>query len=743
MVFTNTIYRFSVLLKGIIPLVLFICFFTDEAKCNEIIKDNGSRPKVGLVLSGGGAKGLAHIGVLKVLEELGIPIDYIGGTSMGGIVGGLYAIGYDAESLEEIAYTENWDKLLSDNISRRELSMEEKEADDLYFISFPIEGRKLKLPSGLVAGHNISKKLTRLTSSIYYKEDFSNLPIPFLCVATDIENGVQVVLKEGNLAEAMRASMAIPTVFTPQEIDGKLLVDGGVINNFPVKEVKEMGADIIIGVNVGFRYYNKEELNSLIRIIEQAVFIHQNEENDSSRNMCDILIEPDLKDYNASSFNDVDSLITRGERAARMVYGQLKALADSMHKYPQAHKISGPLKEIPSIMVRSMEIEGLNNVSSKLVEGKIGYDFPVELTLDDIESAIDRLYSSQFFEKITYQLEPGNDGVILKLNVTERQGDFVKVGIHYDSEFKSLVLLNATLRNLLLKGSRFSFELGLGENPRVRTSYFVHTNWRPSVSIGLRTNFFYLDLYSYENDLRSLSFRYNEESAGLILKTDFEHNISTGVEMQFQNTYLRRKVGIVDYDLPRMFLMNYRGFLEVDTYNRSFFPTSGLKYTFEVKYSKTAFNLNDFEDNNLAFMLKHHHAEKISKNFSILTHLRIGATFGDSIFIPNYYLVGGLNEYQNLFPFTGLNLSQSVDSKAFTGEVEFQWNVYKNHYFIASGNLGKTSSSLENMFSTEDWFNGIGITYGFNSVIGPLKITLMKSNRNNKVIPFVNLGLWF
>ncbi|MFO7657642.1 MAG: patatin-like phospholipase family protein, partial [Bacteroidales bacterium] len=292
------------------------------------------RPKIGLVLSGGAAKGIAHIGVLKVLEQAGIQVDFIGGTSMGSIVGGLYALGYNAGELENIALYQNWNYLLSEDVLLNSISIEEKKETKKYFLSLPADGFRIKLPGGLISGQNVSLLLSGLIWPYHNVSDFSKLPVPFLCIATDIVKGRQVVLNSGYLPDALRASMAIPTIFTPVEIDGNLLVDGGMVNNFPVKEVKEMGADIIIGVDCGFKAFKKEEINSLYSVIEQSLYIlsTQKNENENKKELCNILIEPEFKESNAMNFSNAKELIRIGEEAALKQFDEIKKLADSLNR---------------------------------------------------------------------------------------------------------------------------------------------------------------------------------------------------------------------------------------------------------------------------------------------------------------------------------------------------------------------------------------------------------------------------
>jgi len=248
----------------------------------------GERPKVGLILSGGAAKGMAHVGVLKVIEQAGLKIDYIGGTSMGGLVSDLYAIGYDADSLGGRVASVDWDKLLSDDINRRELSIEEKPDYDRFFVSFPLRERKVKLPAGVVTGQNIENLFAELCSHVHNIQDFDQFQIPLLCVSADVATGAAVIHRDGYLPNAMRATMAIPSVFTPVNIDGRLLIDGGVVNNFPVDHVQAMGADILIGVNVGHQPFSAEDEVNFLKVMEQTVFLASNKLTKENIKLCDI-----------------------------------------------------------------------------------------------------------------------------------------------------------------------------------------------------------------------------------------------------------------------------------------------------------------------------------------------------------------------------------------------------------------------------------------------------------------------
>ncbi|MCB0732483.1 MAG: patatin-like phospholipase family protein, partial [Ignavibacteriae bacterium] len=282
---------------------------------NNYYANNSNRPKVGLVLSGGGAKGFAHIGVLEVLEKEGIPVDYIVGTSIGSIMGALYSIGYNSEQLKEFARSQEWIDLLSDYLSREYRNAYEKNEIDRYLVSFNLsEDKGVSLSAGIVQGQNVMNTLCRLTAKYHDIDDFSKLPIPFACVAADIASGDEVVLKKGYLPEAIFASMSLPTIFAPTEIDGKLLVDGGIINNYPVDVAKEMGADIIIGVDIQTKPLKKEEIVELTDILGQMFSYMGYEKYKENKEQSDILIEPDISGYSTASFSNeaADTLIERG-----------------------------------------------------------------------------------------------------------------------------------------------------------------------------------------------------------------------------------------------------------------------------------------------------------------------------------------------------------------------------------------------------------------------------------------------
>ena len=310
------------------PWLTFCCCLLFVAASSQ---DARKRPTIGLTLSGGGAKGLAHIGILKAIDSAGLKIDYITGTSIGSVVGGLYAIGYSGDSLEKMARGVDWDLLLSNQSSLRGLFMEEKSEYSKYVVELPWVGHGFRLPTGVLEGQELWLKLTELFAPVYDKKFFSQFNIPFRCVATDVGTGEAVVLTKGEIVSAIRASMAIPSLFTAVDIDGTRMIDGGIVRNFPVQDVKQMGADIVIGSNVAMGLLASDKVRNVIHVLLQVAFFREAEDTRKEVPLCDIYIPVPLQDYSMGSFSQADEIMNIGIEQGRQLYPRFKRLADSLN----------------------------------------------------------------------------------------------------------------------------------------------------------------------------------------------------------------------------------------------------------------------------------------------------------------------------------------------------------------------------------------------------------------------------
>jgi len=726
-------------------LILIILLFTGLSAWIKAAgpASRSSRPKVGLVLSGGGAKGFAHVGVLKVLEEAGLKIDYIGGTSMGSIVGGLYAIGYDADSLEKIVMTRDWEKLLSDNISRRDLSIEEKPDNDRFFISFPLRERKVKLPAGLVTGQNIENEFSELCTHINNTRDFNQFPIPYLCVAADVNTGKEMVFREGYLPACMRASMAIPSVFTPMEIDGRYYVDGGVINNFPADHVKAMGADILIGVDVGFQPKTAEDEINLVRVIEQTVFMASQARRESNRELCDIFIEPDISGYSTSSFSSGDSLYSRGYDAAKKYFSRFKSMADSLNSIENIPYENPSFDPVDSVIIREIIVDGIENVSGRLLTGNLNLSVLQKVSPSQISKAISNVYSSLFFEKVTYELEPLSDellgeGVRLKIKVRERTGGQLKVGINYNNTYKASIILNTTFRNLLLNGSKTSLNLALGENPYLLGRYEKNNGWKPGFVVELGGEDF--DLNLYDDVTRYAVIDYKDIFSRLYLQSIINNSYSFGGGGEFERIVLKQKIGTPLTSKQTLHLYNLVAYINLDTWDNRFYPKNGTRLGAVYKYMKPPSSSPEWF---IRFKLEQ--AASFGGRFAVIPRIYGGATSADSSLRVYHLYLGGLNiaARKGMLPFVGLAFMEKSGRNVMAAGIDLQYNFWRSNYLTFRVNGASISHNPEDLLLFNNAISGYGVSLGNLSLIGPIELTLMRPNYRKELIFYVNIGYYF
>lgn len=725
-------------------LFFFLLLVPSLIFAQQIDSIKSFRPKVGLVLSGGGAKGFAHIGVIKVLEEAGIRPDFVGGTSMGSIIGGLYALGYDSESMKRLIAKVNWDELLNDKISRRDLSIEEKSEDGRYIFSFPFRRSHFEMPAGLRSGQNISNLLSKLTSPAYRISKFDQLPIPFYCVAADIEKGESVLLNSGYLADAMRASMSIPTLFTPIEIDNKLLVDGGLFNNYPADIMKKQGADIIIGVDVQRTLFTKKELHSIKRVVEQMGNFLRNQTTLDNRKITDYLIQPEVTHFSITDFNSADSIIDIGERAARKMLPSLLKLVDTLNTMGPAPKKVSLADMNDQLIVKAIRYEGLKNVPERVVQNRLDIYVGDTISIDDLSKAIDRTYASQYFDIVTYKLEPKDDGVCLVVRLIEKNYGIVKLGIHYDSDFEASLLFNAVFRNVLFNGSKLSVDFGLGRNPRFSFEYYLNNGRWPNIGTSIKTNT--LDVYNYDQDgNKTASYRYSEMLIDLFAETIISNSMVAGFGGQFEMSSLRKAISPLSLGDVEQAFFNLYAYYKIDTYDRAFFPRKGGSLWIEGKLVNGINKRVADYDAATIITLKYRNAFKISNKLTIAPSLNIGAAIADSLPFQHHYFIGGANfgESRQLFPFMGMNLMQHSDYSALVLGCDLQYEFHRNHFLILKYSIGRTARKAESLFNISSDFQGVGLTYGYNSPIGPIELSLMVSNNTKKVLSFINLGYWF
>ena len=707
-----------------------------------------TRPKIGLALSGGGAKGFAHIGVIKVLEEIGIPIDCISGTSMGSIVGGLYAIGCSYKQLEDLATKTNWDEVLKDDIDRNVLSMEQKPFDDRYVISLDLVGTRVKLPSGIIAGQRVLRILNQLTQPVQHVHSFLEFPVRFVCVATDIVTGEVVVLKEGSLSEALRASMAIPSIFTPIKIDGRMLVDGMVARNFPVQEVREiLGADIVIGVDVGQELLDEEHLDSFISIMNQTLTFQMADETARQRQMCDYLIVPKLAPYGAGDFDKAAYFIKQGELAARAIepqLRQLKAALEGKAAPPSTsnriifHALSAP----DSLNVSSLEIQGLKRLPKNFVVERLNLKIPGRMTLTNLERAIDRVYGSQFFERVSYEFQPEPRGKKLIVHVKERSNNLFRTGLRYDSKNETAIIFNTIFRNTGRIGTYLSVDLKLGNNFLLDAQYFTRTGFRRLIGVRWRGTHLQQDFDEFSGTNRIARRKLRSTFGDVFLGSIFSNTFALGIGNRLEYNAIEPIIAPVNTPTENDWLYVYYGGLIFDTIDKTTYPTSGMRFQLNVEQSTDRIiSKNSF----YRMYMDARFVKTIIPNVTLLSQLFLGTASGD-VPINYHFRLGG-----NYVPFiNGGSISsfygyqpyefQNLHAQYFMFATQCQ--VWDKKYLIISGNMGNTFDKMTFRTSLNDYFYGAAVTLGVETFLGPVEIIFSGSKRHN-ILTYFRAGYNF
>lgn len=716
-------------------------------------QDTAKRPKIGLVLSGGGAKGFAHIGALKVIEEAGIKIDYIGGTSMGAVVGGLYASGYNAAQIDSIFHNTNFDELINDYVPRSYKSFNEKHNAELYAFVLPFTNFKIKIPEALSKGIYSFNLLSRLTRNVKDVNDFNQLPIPFLCIGTDIEKGEQVVLDKGDLAKAMLASAAFPSLFAPVEIDGKLLIDGGVLNNYPVNEIKKLGADIIIGVDVQEGLKDRTTLRDATKILLQISNLSMIEKMKDNVKNTDVYIQPDIRDYGVISFDKGKDIITKGEEAAFAVFEDLKKLVtpETFYQKPKLKVIAD------SVFVNDVEVNELKDYTPAYIKGKLRFKHGTMINYEKLHSGINSLSATENFSTITYSLKPNGYGETLVLDIQENDiKTLLKFGLHYDGLFKSAVLANITQKKLLFKNDVTSLDLIVGDNLRYNFDYYLDNGF--NISVGIKSNFNQFDRSisssitgadTKNDELPLVNLEYKEWNNQLYFQSVFvqKYLIGAGLEYKFLEikpiTTLKNFVNIDNSSYFSVF-----GYLKFDALNRKYFPSKGWSFMADLHsylsssdYSKTFTPFSIFKAD---FSI----ATKIFPKVVFKFQTDAGFTVGESS-VPflNFLLGGyGYNAIANFRPFFGYNFLSIGGNSYIKSAGVIDYEFYKKNHVNFTANFANLGNNIFNDLETwVQWpdYSGYALGYGLETVFGPIEMKYSWSPELPKGFVWFSLGYIF
>lgn len=515
------------LLATTLFMLMFVLLSQDVCAQSETLNaaDTQSRPRVGLVLGGGGARGAAHIGVLKELERLRIPVDAIAGTSMGAIVGGLYATGVTADELEQLVGSVDWSAALSDSPDREDLSFRRKQDDREYPIKLElgVRGTDLVLPKGVIQGQKLDLLLRELTSRASHISDFDELPIPFRAIAADIVAGETVVLAGGDLATAIRASMSVPAVFAPTIIDGRRLVDGGLVGNLPVDIVRQMGVDIVIAVDVEFPLYSTDELSSVVTISEQMLTILIRKETlrqIETLNASDVLIRPELGVYASTNFADIVDAIEPGQHAARGKIQQLQILSvgeAEWQEYQSRHALTSHEDETLAFV----RVVHDGKLASKVLESRMSVAAGDAIDTAVLAENANRLYGLQLYEHVGYRLikENGVTGVEYDATAKSWGPNFLQFGVSFEDDFNGSTGFNLSARmtraGLNRMGAEWRTDLQLGEDPALLTEFYQPLSFDSRLFIAPRLELRQSNLSAFSADNTIARYRLSEGDLSL------------------------------------------------------------------------------------------------------------------------------------------------------------------------------------------------------------------------------------
>ncbi|WP_372945468.1 patatin-like phospholipase family protein [Muriicola sp.] len=744
-------------------LLLIGCLLTAQEA------DSLKTPKVGLVLSGGGAKGLAHIGALKVIEESGVRIDYIGGTSMGAIIGALYASGFSANQLDSLFRTTDLTALIQDNLPRDAKTFYEKEASERYALTLPFNDFKLSFPQGLSSGQNIYNALVRMLYHVKDIRDFNDLKIPFFCIATNVETGKQVLLNKGYLPEAILASGTFPSLFQPSEVDGEVLIDGGVLNNYPVEELRALGADVVIGVDVQHGLRDRSDLLSATEILLQINNFRTIKDMARKSALTDVYIKPDMDNFSVIDFQRKDTIINTGEEVARRHLQELKELASRQGAPPEKR----PEIILPdSLVINRLVLKGDTNFSRGYIKGKLRVNLNEKVSFTRLQEGINNLVATGNFKTIRYELTSNGLEQDMVMTLTESPDKtFLRISAHYDNLYKSAALINLTGKNVFLRDDVASLDLILGDNLRYNFQYYVDKGsyW----SYGINSSFYEFDK---EVDYRVLESNYevpiNSNVSNINLKvTDFTNQIylqtvlqeefafqigAEHKELRYSTTTLNEQgndsipspidAGNVTFFEKGTYLSTY-GKLILDTYDDKYFPSRGIYFNGDFHLY---FWSSDFNDNFKSFSVG---KATIGVAFPLFPNLSVnfvnegGFKLGTSRVTSFDFVLGGfgsypLNNFQSFLGYDFLSLPGNSYVKSF---LKLDYEISPKNHLLFAANFANVEDDI---FRTGEWFTapdytGYGVGYGWESFFGPVQFLYSWSPETGDGEFFISLGYWF
>jgi NTE family protein len=735
--------------------LLFCSCLTLQSSAQE----KNPRPKIGLTLSGGGAKGLAHIGILKAIDSAGLKVDYITGTSMGAIIGALYSVGYSGKEIEELVKVIDWDVLFSNNIPLRALSMEEKEQYSRFAVELPFINNKIRLQTGLINGQELDTKFSELFFQVYNIRNFNQLPIPFKCMATDLETGDLVVMDTGNLITALRATMAIPSVFSAIKRGDKKLVDGGLVRNFPVKNVKQMGADIVIGSNVTNGLSKIDRIKNPIDVLLQMAFFKEVGDFKEEIPLTDIYIHMPMVNYNTGSFGSEKEIMDTGMATGREYYPLFKKLADSINALGTETPKDKNTVNNKTVFIPEYKVNGLRKTSVAFFTHLMNFNDNRFYTAAQISKSIRRAFGSRYYGSISYTLEPiAKDTARIVFNVEENPSTYLKAGLYY-TRFRGInVNLNLTSRDFIIPNSRSMVSLSLGESIQVEAEHFQYLGRTKNIAFIAGFRLDNLDINTFQSFKVDGAYKQNYSNLFLNFQNSGNNKVAAGIGTAFEYVHFNPSIKSISEVRGRFTDLKSYVYLKYNSLNQIFYPTKGIRINAEFAqvYDQKP-SLRQFQngvevipsglnfDNYSRFAFDGSLFASLNSKFAYFSEMQAGINFTNQPNVLNNFLIGGISgSFRNQVRFAGLQEATVNSSSVLALQMGLRYNPFNNVYIIGRINgLLKDFATINNSTSGNTALTGYALTFAYRTPIGPLELSAMYSDQAKKLQSYVLFGISF
>ena len=733
-------------------IILVAFFLVTKVLCQDV----ADRKKVAVVLSGGGAKGMAHIGALKVIERAGIPVDIVCGTSMGSIVGGLYAIGYNADVLDSIVRNQDWSYVITDKEDLAQQSLADREKQNTYVISRGLTiGKRNENDGGIIKGKNLAELFWKLCTGYTDSIDFSHdLPIPFACVATDIVDNTEYDFHSGCLPQAMRASMAIPAVFSPVRKGDHVLVDGGLRNNYPADIAREMGADIIIGVTVQGAPRTAEDLGGTMSILSQIVDVNCKNKYDENLAMTDVPIRVNTTGYGAASFsaNAIDTLIRRGEEEAMKHWDELMTLKDQIgidktYAPPRLTPLR-PAVMSEKIKIIAYEFENMTQQDERFLREKFQLKEGDSIDVRKQEQITTAMRMDLFYQNAKSRTVPNGDGYQLILTAGNRKTSQVNAGFRFDTEEYAAVQLGADfpLKTSLPMNAEFTLRLGKRMMGRAELTFHPRSFTRPAISYSFHRN----DVNIYYKGDRDYSVVYNQHQAEFSPVNLNVRNFNVRMSIRWDYLHYQDKLVADAINSQELLLENssyisYRAQIKYNSENSWHFPTRGARFKAEYAYLTDNFTRLEGKPGMSDVNANWRMSFALSEHFTVQPMVYGRLLFGSIVPVVFANVMGGewFGHYlEQQMPFAGVGYVEYTRPFVVAAQLQAQQSLGSGHYLLLRLATAQHAAVIKDIPDSKMML-GCQAAYYYNTMLGPIGVTLGYSNKTKEPYFYINLGYEF